>query len=308
MKHLKGQALGFTRRTTVLPVLLGALTALLLLVGCSYHPKPKVTDLYDPPHFVSSIKLPEDGKPAWVYAGNNNIYVSYFGREFIDIFTPEGKQTKSFSAALKGGFGSPQGIAISGNRLLVADYKNKALIFFSLTGDYIESFGKLPNNDEFIPVGVAVYNRVFYITDKKVHGWMAIGDDGELINVVQGKGTRDSLQFPYGIAVTEDGRIIVTDPQDGKIKAFACVGRYAYDFPTTEVGLLNPQGVAVDGLGRIHVVDNGTNRVFVFDNLGHYLFKYGKDLLGPSNIAVDKERQRIYITNTEKGNLSVWSY
>lgn len=289
-------------------MLLSALVTLLLLAGCSYQPNQKVADLYDPPRFLKTISLPEDSKPAGVYAGKGNIYVSYFDSEFIDIFSPQGKKAKTFSAALQSGPGSPQSMAISGNRLLVADYKNKALIFFNSTGEYLESFDKLPNKEEFIPVGVAVYNRVFYITNKKIHGWMAIGDDGELINVVQGKGTREALQFPYGIVVTEDGRVIVTDPQEGKIKVFACVGRYAYDFPTTEIGLINPQGAAIDGLGRIHIVDNGTNRVFVFDNLGHYLFKYGKGLSGPSNIAVDKEQRRIYITNTEKGNLLVWKY
>lgn len=308
MKYHNSSAYGHKGKTKLSLVLLGALAALLLLAGCRNQPNQKVADIYEPPHFLKNISLPEGSKPAGIYAGKDNIYVSYFGSEFIDIFSPEGKQAKRFSAALKGGPGSPQGMAISGDRLLVADYKNKALIFFNLTGDYLESFSQLPNNNEFIPVGVAVYNRVFYITDKEANGWMAVGDDGELINVVRGKGPNDSLQFPYGIAVTEDGRIIVTDPQNGKIKVFACVGRYAYDFPTAELGLLNPQGAAIDGLGRIHVVDNGTNRVFVFDNLGHYLFNYGKNLSGPSNIAVDKERRRIYITNTEKGNISVWNY
>lgn len=265
-------------------------------------------EVYQSPKLLKTIRLAPGDKPAWVYSIKDRLYVSYFGLDKVDIFTPEGKKASSFRGTLKPGGGSPQGMALVGERLLVADYANRALLAFNPLGKYMESFSQRPDGEEFVPVGVAVYNRVFYIADKQAKGWMAIGDDGEFINVIKGTNEQNRLEFPYGIVVTEDGRVVITDPQRGKIKVFTCAGWYAYDFPAAEIGLRNPQGIALDGLGRIHVVDNGTNQVFVYDNKGYFLFKYGKKLDRPANITIDRERRVIYIANTEKANISVWKY
>lgn len=285
-----------------------AVVALYLNFKTSGSFEHRVTGIYDPPRQLGTIDLAPGLKPAWVYNWGDSLYVDYFNGNNVDIFSFDGTKKGEFNNAGLKGTGSPQGMGIIGKRLLIADYLNKALVVFSPTGQYQESFANLPDKTEFIPVGVAVYNRVFYITDKKSEGWLAIGDDGVFINLVKGQDEKTRLLFPYGLVVTEDGRVIVTDPKGGQIKVFACAGWYAYDFPVTEAGLKNPQGIAIDGLDRIHVVDNGSNRVFVYDNRGRYMFKYGRSLEEPSTITVNRKRRLIYIANTEKGNIQVWGY
>lgn len=292
------------------------LTGLLLLVVVLAFFIPRVTDVkfkhtattvYDPPKFLGTIEMQPGFKPAWVYSAKGRLYVNYFGKDQVDIFTPAGKKVKSFHGTLKPGSGTPQGMSLVGEKLFVADYENRAVLLFKPNGDYLESYAKRPDGTEFIPVGVADYDRIIYMTDKKVNGWLAIGETGEFINVVKGD-EKNTLKFPYGIIVTDDGRVVVTDPVSGKIKVFSCPGWYIGEFPAAEVGLSNPQGIAIDGFGRIHVVDNGTNQIFVYDNRGRFMFEYGTDLEGPSTVTVDTERRVIYIANTEKENISVWGY
>lgn len=297
-------------------VIYGAISLLLLAAGSAFFMygnsgldlEHTFATVYDPPRYIGKIEPGAELKPAWVHSGKNQIYVSYFGKDKVDIFTPEGKKKKSFHATLKPGSGTPQGMVTIGEKLFVSDYENRSILIFNQKGDYIESYAKKPDGKEFFPVGLADYDRVVYVADTKINGWMAIGETGEFINDVKGTNDKNTLQFPYGIAVTDDGRVVITDPIGGKVKVFSCPGWYIGDYPTAEIGMLNPQGIVIDGFGRIHVVDNGTNQVFVYDNTGRYQFRYGEGLKGPSNISIDKERQVIYITNTEAGNISVWGY
>lgn len=274
----------------------------------SHSFRHKTTTVKQAPILLNRFQTRSGSKPAWVYWYGDKLYVSYFGTDIIDICTSEGQVQKSFSGTLKKGRGTPQGMAVVSNRLFVADYTNKALEVFKPQGDYIEAYNKKPNQQELIPVGVAVYNRVVYLTDLAAKGWVAIGDVGEFIIQVGGTDKQNSLQFPYGITVTPDGRVIVTDPATGKIKVFSCRGQFAYDFPGSEVGLLNPQGIVMDGLGRIQVVDNGSNQIFVYSNDGYLLYKYGEGLERPTTMTVDQANRHIYVANTEKGEIVQYGY
>lgn len=288
-------------------VMLGVLGGLAL--WWAGHPREqKVTSATMPPILLDRFQTRPGQKPGWVFWSGKNLYVSYFGRDYIDICSPKGKVIKTFQGTVKNGVGTPQGMGLIGDRLFVADISNQSLLVFNPQGGFLEAYNKKPNQEEITPVGVAVYNRVVYVTDKTAKGWMAIGDDGYFINSVRGKSEQDTLEFPYGIIVTPDGRVIVTDPQQGKIKVYTCPGWYAYDFPTQKIGLKNPQGLAIDGFGRIHVVDNGTNQVFVYNSKGDFLLKYGEGLAGPASIAIDLASRHIYLANTEKSEVVVYYY
>ncbi|MFZ5639820.1 MAG: hypothetical protein ACOY4Q_03915 [Bacillota bacterium] len=298
------------------PIVLALLTILFITVNWGiyniYYKKIELAHMplkpAEPPVYLGEIKLGGDKKPAWVYVYEEKVYVNYFNQEKVDILTPEGKKTKDFRAKITKGQGAPQGMFKSGSRLLVADFQNGGIGLYADNGRLLDAYYETAEKRQIKPVSAAVYENVFFITDVNINGWMAVLDDGEMIMEVKGDDEKKKLEFPYGIAVTDDGRVIITDPAGGKVKVFACAGWYAYDIAAAQVGLQNPQGVAIDGFGRIHIVDNGTGKIFVFDNSGKFMFTYGRDLKNPSTVAVDKKNRVIYITNTEKGSLSVWGY
>lgn len=249
-------------------------------------------------------------KPMWISAIDNSLYVSYASGPIVDIYTFKGEKTKEIRASLfTKEAAALQGMAKSGEKLLVADYANKALTILDGSGKVQDGFLQTTDGQSITPIGVTARGRVFYVTNLNYHGWFALGDDGELITEVKGDQENTKLEFPYGIQATEDGRVLVTDPQGGKIKAFNCAGWYAYDLPTEEVGLKNPQGIALDGLGRIHVVDNGTGQIFVYSNEGKYMFAYGeKEAQNLSNVAVDASSRLIFATDTDRNKIMVWGY
>lgn len=265
-------------------------------------------DSTDKPIHLGEINFEEGKKPAWVYVYEDKLYVSHFGRERIDVLDTKGKKLKDFRVKLTKAKGSPQGMYKNGDKLIVADYHNGALGIFADNGRLLDAYYETAEKRAIKPVSAVGYGDVMYITDVKINGWMAVFDDGEMVMEIKGDDENKRLEFPYGIAVTNDGRVIVTDPAGGKVKFFACSGWYAFDIPVSEIGMQNPQGVAIDSFDRIHIVDNGVGKVFVFDNLGKFMFSYGDGLHNPSTIAIDKKYRNIYIANTEQGNLSVWGY
>jgi len=262
----------------------------------------------DVPVYLGEIRVPDDKKPAWVYVYEKKLFVSYFGEERVDIFSPEGVKKGSFRAKITKGRGAPQGMVSTARGLLIADYLNGGIGFYAPNGRLLDAYYETAEKRQIKPVSAAVYGEVLYVTDVNINGWLAVFQDGEMIMEVKGDNEKKKLEFPYGIVVTSDGRVVVTDPAGGKVKVFNCAGWFAYDFPTADIGMKNPQGIAVDGFGRIHIVDNGVGKVFVFDNLGKFMFTYGKELLNPSTLAIDRKNRIIYIANTEKHAISVWGY
>ncbi len=261
--------------------------------------------VYEPPIHLGEIHLEKGAKPAWVYCNNDRLYLTSYDNETVEVLSLQGKKISSFTPKLPGYGCSPQGLAKIDDKMLIADYASGSLALVDSVGKVLDGFFETPNKLKFRPVGIWSRNKVFYVTNVLSNGWMAIGNDGYLINVVQGAG-ESNLGFPYGIVVTDDGRVIVTDPKAGKIKAFTCAGRYIYDFETSPIGLKNPQGLTIDGYARIHVVDNGTGKVFVYDNTGKFLFTYGEGLKNPSTISIDIKNRVAYITNTENETISAW--
>ncbi len=247
-------------------------------------------------------------EPVWVYVYNDRVYVSYYGEDRVEFLTPEGKKAGDILTRITKAAGRPEGMVQTGDRLLVADYHNGGIGLYTEKGRLVDAFYETPDKRRIKPVGVTVRDRVFYITDVSTNGWFAAGDDGVFLTEIKGDTSENRLEFPYGIVVSDDGRVIVTDPPGNRIKVFTCAGWTVGDLPTAEVGMKNPQGIAIDGLGRIHVVDNGTGCVFVYDNKGRFMFTYSEGLKNPSTVAVDHKTRVIYITDTGNGRISVWGY
>ncbi len=124
-----------------------------------------------------------------------------------------------------------------------------------------------------------------------------------------GPGEVKTFMKPHGVHVDAKGRIYVTDTALGSVfildpieqtaRALSVKGRKYF---------VKPIGVVTDKKGRIFVTDSKTNLVTMFDNNGNYVttISDGVEWKQPTGIAVDNERNRLYITDTHRHVVEVY--
>lgn len=124
-----------------------------------------------------------------------------------------------------------------------------------------------------------------------------------------GEETPLALLKPYGVAVNREGTIYVTDVAklfvfDRKNSRVFLIGEEA------GTGKLRiPIGVSVSSDGRIYVADTAADRVFMYNSTGRLLGLIGQpgEFSGPSGLAIDEKRGRLYIADAKKHFVKVYT-
>lgn len=113
---------------------------------------------------------------------------------------------------------------------------------------------------------------------------------------------------PYAVAVDDDGKVYVTDV--GKV--------WVFDMKNKKIGYLGVEpgmgrvgftiGVAVSRDGRVFVSDISNQRVFVYRG-GKFIAAIGKtgELMDPTGLAVDDARKLLYVVDTKRHAVGVYS-
>ena len=171
------------------------------------------------------------------------------------------------------------------------------------------------------PGGVAVTSdgRVV-ITDTWNDRVLLVATDGKSIATLAGTGepgahldannpTNTQLRGPVGVAVTGDGRVVITDTENHRVLMVAADGQSISTLAgtgqpgvqldannPTNTQLNRPVGVAVTGDGRVVITDTGNNRVLFVgdDGLDRVLagmIDDAKRLLGSGETKEDRNRR-----------------
>ena len=100
-----------------------------------------------------------------------------------------------------------------------------------------------------------------YVSDAGLHRLLRYTANGDLTD------TRDmprasSVNGPH-LALREDGSLLVSEPETGRIVELDARGvqRAAWTLPAAGQGPAKPVGIAVDPSGRVWTVDSNLNRV-----------------------------------------------
>jgi len=109
----------------------------------------------------------------------------------------------------------------------------------------------------------------------------------------------DRLVRPFAVCVA-DGRLYLTDTGAGRVTVIGMADGSVLNFYRTgdEDELRMPTGIAVDPNGRVFVADSVRGRIFVFDGEGTYLSRFPQEMVRPTGLALDPERDRLYAADT----------
>lgn len=123
-------------------------------------------------------------------------------------------------------------------------------------------------------------------------------------------GGGDNLVKPYGVAASKAGKVYVADT--------AAKRAFVFDPEKKEVSFLGedgagrlskPIGVAVDGDDTVFVADATLKRVFGYDTDGRMRIAIGHEgeLDNPSGLAIDRVNHRLYVADSGKHQVLVYS-
>ena len=120
----------------------------------------------------------------------------------------------------------------------------------------------------------------------------------------------DVMVKPYGVAVSRLGRVYVADTVARRVFVFDPEAKAVSFVGESGPGkLTKPVGVAVDGEGKVFVADATVNRVFGYGLKGQLAIAIGRegDLDSPSGLAVDRERNLLYVADAKKHHVLCYS-
>ena len=191
-----------------------------------------------------------------------NILVVDRGNHRIKKFTAEGK----FLAVVGRGL-DPIAIAISNNKVYVADFNNHCIQFLHSN---LGTFGKKGSGKgQFnCPQGIACDSTGnVYVADRDNHRIQVFTAEGKFLWMFgrRGRGNGE-LNKPISIAV-HDGLLYIGEGENGRVSVFTLEGQFVTSFGSKGAGLGQfgwPCGLAVDSNGVVYVCDSKSKNVQVF--------------------------------------------
>ncbi|MBI5075457.1 MAG: 6-bladed beta-propeller [Nitrospirae bacterium] len=148
--------------------------------------------------------------------------------------------------------------------------------------------------------------RIRYVDT--IRSTLDVGKKTGVADALFGEEKVDAMAKPYGVAVDKQGVIYVSDP--GKVFLFDLKNK-SYDFIGTEAGigkLSFPVGMSFSEDGRLFVTDISQDRVFVYRGKKYAgVFGQKGELESPSGVAVDDKRGVLYVVDSKKHYVAVYS-
>ena len=161
--------------------------------------------------------------------GQGNVYVSDTGNKRIQKFDSSGRFLGQFGTggAGPGQLNEPIGLAVTAQGdMFIADTNNKRVQHLDFTGKQVAEWpvGGWQTSARTEPYIALDAQGNVYITDPPNARIVKFSPDGEVLAVAGGLGKGAAqLDVPLGIAVADDGTIIVTDSNNNRVSEFAAL-------------------------------------------------------------------------------------
>ncbi|MHB1687231.1 MAG: 6-bladed beta-propeller [Ignavibacteriaceae bacterium] len=136
------------------------------------------------------------------------------------------------------------------------------------------------------------------------------GEGSKILESLLGKVKGEALQKPYGVAVTSDKKVYVTESSGGRVFVFDLKNSKLSFIGSSSFGsLAMPLGIAADSAGNIYVADVIQKAVLVFNPHGDMILSIGGEgkMKNPVGLAIDNIRKRLYVVDSQAHKVKVYS-
>jgi DNA-binding beta-propeller fold protein YncE len=169
----------------------------------------------------------------------------------------------------------PTGLALAGDRLVVADSQSHQILFFGMDGRFLSKFGrrgKGPGEFNF-PTHVSVDGQGrIYVTDSMNCRIQVFDSNGRFLRAFGSVGDGPGrFSRPKGVAVDNAGHVYVVDALFENVQIFDDTGRLLLDWgePGSTTGRFwLPNAIAINSKNEIFVADVYNHRIQVFRYTG----------------------------------------
>jgi tripartite motif-containing protein 71 len=232
----------------------------------------------------------DSGAGGGIAVADGMVYVADTRNDRIQRFRADG--TGGVVIVPRGRLSRPQGLAVHGSRLVVADDDHHRLVVFDTGGHFIRTVGSGPGSKPgqlTNPYDVAIDPEGrLYVADNSnqrvVRYGPAPGYDYRARWGSYGSAA-GQLQYPRGIAADAQGRSYVADPGNNRVDVFDIGGD-----PLASIGIsgrvsgefIAPMGVAADAGGTRAVADSVVGRVQLLNPDGSIAAVFGSPAPGPT--------------------------
>jgi len=219
-------------------------------------------------------------------------------------------------------FDQPCNVVLDGQEnVYVSETKAARVLVFSKQGKRLRSFGKELER----PTGLALDRArgILYVADtsrvtSENHRIFAYTLEGRLMREIgNGRGSEEGqFNFPSYLAVDDaTGNLYVNDAMNFRIQVFDPEGKLvrAYGETGDTIGTLaRTKGLAFDSFGNLYVADGEHSVVQIFNKTFQPLMYFGgkapivEHFDIPSAIAIDRQRNRIYVANEIQARVNVY--
>jgi len=181
-----------------------------------------------------------------------------------------------------GQFNGPTGIAVTADEVFVADARNGRIQVLDKQGNFQRAFGTETLGR---PMNLTIADGRLYVPDYFKDVIQVFTLDGDYLRAIEAE---DGLNSPGGVAVREDGTLLVADTYGQRILHLTPNGRLLSSWSGAGLGAGEfnyPTDLAIAPGGGFYVADGYNDRVQQFGAKGEFIRKwggpFGMNLFGP---------------------------
>ena len=209
------------------------------------------------------------------FSDNGDTFVTSYSDHCIHVYDSNGKRKTTIGSEGSGKlrFNEPEGIAITGDVIYVAEYGGNRIHKLTTGGEFLGTFGERGSDigqfDGPCDIKISPNGKV-YVADRDNNRVQVFHPDWTYSHVIDGNVSgNSSFSRPEGLAFDLSGNVHVCGYGSSSVTVFTPSGQFVRRYVTNR-----PDSVAIDPSGN-SLVSSSTGTLSIFDPSGRFIHAVG---------------------------------